>query len=53
MTIVIYEMYANFCLCKCVLCIAICVAPLSLFFKYSMCFVLTCAFLSQDKIALV
>jgi hypothetical protein len=37
LTNVIYEMYTNFCLCKCVLCSAIDVAPLSLFFKYVFC----------------
>jgi hypothetical protein len=37
--------------CKNVFCRANCIAPLGLFFN--MCFVLTCTFLSQDKIALV
>jgi hypothetical protein len=39
--------------CKNVLCSPNVLPPLGLFFKYCMCFVLTCAFLSQDKIALV
>jgi hypothetical protein len=45
------KMYINFCLCKSVLCCAIVLPPLSLFFKYVLC--VDMCVLSQDKIALV
>jgi hypothetical protein len=51
MTIVIYEMYINLVYVKVYYVAQFVIAPLSLFFKYV--FVLTCVFLSQDKIALV
>jgi hypothetical protein len=45
------KMYINFCLCKSVLCCAIVLPPLSLFFKYVLC--VDMCVLSQDKITLV